>query len=144
AEAIAAAATTPPVEAHVSRDGFEVHPAADGRVVEPAAIAEALAGPLATTDPADARLAVPAIEVEPVVTTEMATAAAEMAERAVGDLEVTVASGGEDGGEATFTIDEETIASWITFGPAGELPYTMQVDATAVAGVLDDLAGEID
>lgn len=140
---IARATTTHPVEAHVDRDGFAVSESRDGLVVDAADVRSSLAAVLETSDPADVRVNVAAEVVPPIVTTEMAAAAAEMADRAVADLDLALPEGTEEDGEE-LGVSADTIASWITFGPVGENAYTFRLDEGAVSGAVAELAAEID
>jgi vancomycin resistance protein YoaR len=127
-----------PTEAAVSRNGFEVRPSAEGRVLEADTVRSALAGVLATTRPDDARIELAVATVPPVVSTEEATAAAEAARNVVADLELTIPGAAEEEGEA-LAISADTIKSWITFGPAGDEDYAVQLDRGAAAAAIAEL-----
>jgi vancomycin resistance protein YoaR len=139
---VARAVSLHPVEAWVSRDGFEVLPAADGRVLAADAVRSALASSLDSTDPTDLRLELATTSVAPIVSTAEAELAAEAARNAVADLELTIEAATED--EEPITIDAATIAGWITFGPLGAQDYAMQVDAGAATAAVADLAESVD
>jgi vancomycin resistance protein YoaR len=133
-----------PTEAAVVRSGaeFEVRPGAEGRRVATDEIRAALAAVAATIDPADARIALTPELVAPVVTTDLATAAAEAAGTVAADLELTAPGAVED--DASLELGADTIAGWLTFGPQGESPYALRVDASAVATTVAALAEEVD
>jgi vancomycin resistance protein YoaR len=139
---VARAVSLHPVEASVSRDGFEVLAAADGRVLAADAVRSALATSLDTTDPADLRLELATTSVAPIVSTAEAELAAEAARGAVADLELTIEAATED--EEPITIDADTIAGWITFGPHGAQDYAMQIDAGAATAAVAELAETVD
>jgi vancomycin resistance protein YoaR len=139
---VARAVSLHPVEASVSRDGFEVLPAADGRVLAAEAVRSALATSLDTTDPADLRLELATTSVAPIVSTAEAELAAEAARSAVADLELTIEAATED--EEPITIAADTIAGWITFGPLGAQDYAMRIDAGAATAAVADLAETVD
>ena len=139
---VARAVSLHPVEASVSRDGFEVIPAADGRVLAADVVRSALATSLDTTDPADLRLELATTSVAPIVSTAEAELAAEAARGAVADLELTIDAATED--EEPITIDADTITGWITFGPHGAQDYAMQIDAGAATAVVAELAETVD
>lgn len=140
---VAAAVSHPPVEAAVTRDGtsFTVRPSETGTAIEAGAIAEALAKAAATSDPADVRLELTATKVAPIVDTAEAGAAATAAREMVAELELTVPSAAED--EAPIAITADTIASWASFGPEGELDYAARLDATAVSDAVAALADNV-
>ena len=132
-----------PVEGAVLREGtdFEVRPAADGRRVAAADISAALATVLATPDPADVRIELAAEADAPIVSTELATAAADAAAATVASLELTIPNAAED--EEPIAIPAETIAGWLSFGPIGDSAYAMRVDATAATTAIRALAEDV-
>lgn len=142
AERVARAVTIHPVEASVERDGFDVRPSADGRVLEAADVRAALAAATDTTSPDDVRLDLSVATVAPVVSSEEAEAAAAAADGAVADLELTIPEAAED--EEAITIEADTIAGWITFGPSGESDYAMRIDAGAAEAAIGELAETVD
>jgi vancomycin resistance protein YoaR len=133
-----------PTEAAVARSGvdFEVRPGADGRELSADAISAALASVTATSSPDDVRIQLVAEPILPAVSTEAATIAAETASATAVDLELQVPGMAED--EATLEISAATIASWLSFGPLGDLPYALQIDQRAVARAVAALAEEVD
>jgi vancomycin resistance protein YoaR len=132
-----------PVEAAVVRAGtdFGIRPAADGRRVAAADISAALATVLATPDPADVRIELTAAADAPLVSTELATAAADAANATVAELDLTIPNAAED--EEPITIAPETIAGWLSFGPAGDSAYAMRIDATGATGAIRALAEDV-
>ncbi len=129
-----------PLEAVVIRDGmaFEVRPAEDGRGLEPAAVVQALGAAVATLDPADVVIELEAASLAPIVSTEEAQAAAAAATGMVADLELTIPDAGED---EVFTISDDTIATWISFGPVADQDYAVRIDAgsagTEIAALIE-------
>jgi vancomycin resistance protein YoaR len=132
-----------PVEAAVLRDGteFTVRPAADGRRLDPAEVSAALATATRTSDPADVRIELVSEVDAPLVSTELATAAADAASLTASELELAIPNAAED--EEPLAIDAETIAGWLSFGPTADSPYAMRLDATAVTGTVEAMAAEV-
>ena len=141
---VARAVQVHPLEGAVLRSGteFQVREAADGRRLAPEEIGAALAAVTSTTSPDDVRVEMVAEAVSPLVSTELASAAADAARAAAIDLELTVPGAAED--EAALGMDAETIASWLTFGPVGDSPYAVRVDAVEAAAAMSALAEAID
>ncbi len=133
-----------PVEAAVMRDGtsFQVREGQPGRVVDADDVRAALAAAVDTPRPGDVRVELSASVVAPIVSTEMATAAAEAARQAVGDLELTIP--GADENEEPIGLDAETVARWMTFGPQASDPYALRFDAAAISDAVAGLAEEVD
>lgn len=140
---IAAAVTLVPVEASATLDGMTVtvHPSADGRVLAASAVEDALGAALQGTEPADVHVALEPIVAAPSVTTAMATDAAETAERMMRNLRLALpgAHPAED-----LSLSAERIASWISFGPRGDEPYAATLDRGALAGMVLELAEQVD
>ena len=133
-----------PTEAAVLRSGaeFDVRPGADGRRLDADAVRQALATAVSTTDPADVRIELePQVE-PPLVTTQLATAAADAATATVAELELTIPNASED--ETPFSLSPETIAGWLSFGPTGDSPYAMRMDESAATAAIAALAPDID
>jgi hypothetical protein len=105
-------------------------------------IRDALAAAVSTSDPADVRIELSATVVPPLVTTELATAAAEAARGTVGDIEMTIPGAAED--DAALALDAETIASWISFGPLDDSRYAMRIDEVSAASAIAAFAAAID
>ena len=143
AASVARAVTEHPREAHVATPGYEVVPASDGRVLSADAVRDALATPLATTSADDIRIELETTVVEPIVSTEEATAAAEAA-RAATARGFTFGIPGAGGDEMPLAVSAETIASWITFGPQGSDDYAMRVDRVAAERWVAGLAEHVD
>ncbi|MGI8830942.1 MAG: VanW family protein [Candidatus Limnocylindria bacterium] len=135
---VARSVSQSPTEAVVMRDGttFQVRPAEAGLGLEPAAVSESLGAAVATTDPADIVIELPATSIAPIVSTEEAQAAADSATAIVGDLELTVPAADED---EAFAISADTIATWISFGPQAELDYAARIDAGSVGAAIAEL-----
>jgi len=142
ASRVSGAVSRSPVEAWVSDDGFEVLPSAEGRNLSTDAVRSALAAALDSTDPADLRLELATTSVAPIVSTEEAELAAGAARNAVADLELTIEAATED--DEPISINADTIAGWITFGPLGAQDYAMQIDAGAVTAAIAELAETVD
>ena len=132
-----------PVEAAVQRDGadFTVRPAVDGRRLDPAEISAALAAAIGTPSPADVRIElVPEVHA-PLVSTELATAAADAASLTAVDLELAIPNAADD--EEPLTIAAETIAGWLSIGPTADSPYALRIDTSAVMGAIEAMAAEV-
>jgi vancomycin resistance protein YoaR len=133
-----------PTEGAVVRSGaeFDVRPGASGRRLEAAEVAAALGAAVDTPQPGDVRVELVPEIVPPIVSTELAAAAAEAAQATVADLELTVPSPGPD--DKPLSLGGEAIAASITFGPTADSAYAMRIDATAVADVVAGLAKVVD
>lgn len=143
AERVARAVSIHPIEAViVDRERFEIRASVEGRRLEADAVRTALADAADTTSPDDVRLDLAVATVAPVVSTEEAQAAADAADAAVADLELTIPGAAED--EDPLEIDADTIAGWISFGPQGPDDYAMRLDAAAVAAAMTELADDVD
>jgi vancomycin resistance protein YoaR len=133
-----------PIEAAVTRSGadFEVRPGAEGRQLAADDIAAALATAAATSSPADVRIELAAQPIAPVVGTDLAEATAAAARGVAGDLALTAPGMAED--EASLELAGETIAAWLSFGPADGVPYALRIDERAAAAAIGELAGDVD
>ena len=106
-----------PVDATVVRDGarFDVTPSTDGRSLSAAAVGAALAAPLATADPADVRIRLEPVVIEPDVTSAEAWRASLVAERTAIGLRLKIPAAAETGELESLALTPETIAAWLSF-----------------------------
>lgn len=142
ARAVAATASTAPVQAYVERTTFAVHPATDGWGLDAAAVHDALAAALDTTSPDDVRVELAATPLPATVSTAEADAAAADAVATARELALTIPGAAED--EATLTLDGDRIAPWLRFGPAEGTDYAVHVDAKLLAAGVAQLAADVD
>ncbi|MDQ4036152.1 MAG: VanW family protein [Chloroflexota bacterium] len=132
------------VDASVVADGasFTVTPAAAGTSVEADDVQQLLATALATTDPADVRLSLSPTVVPPTVSTALAEEVAASARTTVETLALEIPGAGD---EEALSLDSETIASWLSFGPKlGGIAYAVRVDQAAVAAAVEGLVASVD
>ena len=142
---VAAESTFAEVDAAVTRDGttFTVSPSSAGQTLEADAVASALAAALDSTSPDDVTVELSPTIIEPAVT----TAAAETAAQAARDTAValTLEIPGAAADETAPTLSAETIASWLSFGPAdGGVAYGLHLDEAAAAAAVEALTEAID
>ena len=142
ARAVAATASTAPVQAYVERTTFTVHPATDGWGLDAAAVRDALAAALGTTSPDDVRVELAATSLPATVSSDEAEAAAADAAATARDLQLTIPGAAED--EATLTLAGDRIARWLRFGPGEGSDYTVHVDADLLAAGVAKLASDVD
>ena len=142
ARAVAATASTAPVQAYVERTTFAVHPATDGWGLDTATVRDALAAALDTTSPDDVRVELAATPLPATVSTDEADAAAADAAATARDLELTIPGAAED--EATLTLAGNRIARWLRFGPGDGSDYAVHVDADMLAAGVAKLAADVD
>jgi vancomycin resistance protein YoaR len=141
ARAVAATASTAPVQAYVERSSFTVHPATDGWGLDPATVRDALASALDTSTPDDVRVELAATPLPPTVSTEEAEAAASDAAAIARDVALTIPGATED--EATLTLAGDRIARWLRFGPAEGRDYAVHVESDMLAGGVAKLAVDV-
>jgi vancomycin resistance protein YoaR len=145
AAAIAERFSQPAVDATVANAGtsFEVSPSADGQLLEAEAVRSAAAAALDSIDPADVTVALTPTVVSPQVTTAAAEAVAEAARDTAAPLTLEIPGAAE--GEEPLSISSETIASWLSFGPAsGSVDYALHLDEDAVAAAVTALVESVD
>ena len=135
-----------PVDATIVRDGarFDVTPSTDGRALSPAALGAALAAPLATADPADVRLRLEPVVVEPDVTSAQAWRASLVAERTALGLRLKIPAAAETEELESLALSPATIAAWLSFGPTDEGGYGVTIDESAVRAAVQGLVETID
>lgn len=145
AAAIAEQFSTVPVDAAVVADGtmFEVSPSEAGLVIEADAVRSTLAAALDTTDPADVTLELTPTVVPPQVSTADAEQVAAAATDTVATLTLEVPGAAD--GEEPLSIAPETIASWLSFGPAyGNVALTLKIDEAAAGAAVGALVETVD
>lgn len=144
--AAVAAFRVPATDASVSRDGttFSVVPAQAGSAVDREQLRTAVLGVLASSVPGDARIALDASVVSPVVATEAAEAAAALAHEIVSGGLTLELPGGSGEAAAPLAIDGETLAGWLTFGASFERSFDVRVDETAIWRTVNGLQSEVD
>jgi len=149
ADALAAIATDisrqvshPPVEGAVTRDGttFSVRDAEDGRVLDAAIVQTALATAVDNADPADVHLSLAPVMVSPVISTDLAAAAADAATSIAVDLDLTIPGAAD---EEAVVIEAATLAGWISFGPQGQRLYAARIDEVALRAAVAAVAAEV-
>jgi vancomycin resistance protein YoaR len=126
--ALAAAQDVAPNDATITRTktGYTVAPSVTGRQADPSGVLASLTTQLASLDaPAEIRVDLPLIELEPSITTEEANAAVAAANRIAADVRVV---NGKDG----WTIAASTIRGWISFGRAEDGSYQPQIDTAKI------------
>jgi vancomycin resistance protein YoaR len=143
AAAIAERFTTGAVDATVTTSGttFTMHPARPGTSLDNDHVRAALASALDSTSAADVTVELTPAVVGPEVETADAEAVAQAARDTAQALTLEIPGAAE--GEEPLLIDAETIASWLSFGPAADAAYALHVDDAAAATVVEALAATI-
>jgi vancomycin resistance protein YoaR len=117
---------------------FNVVPGSAGREVDPSALAAALTADLARLDaPAEVRLELNPVTVEPNVDRTEAFAAKLAADRMANHITLVV-------GDEKLAIDDSELRSWVSFHTNREGVYEPVMDTTALTGVVEALAKQID
>ena len=135
-----------PVDATIVRDGaqFDVTPSTDGRTLSTAAVGAALAAPLATADPADVRLRIEPVVVEPDVTSAEAWRASLVAERTALGLRLKIPAAAETEELESIALTPETIAGWLGFAHTDDGGYGVTIDEAAVRASVASLVETVD
>lgn len=113
--AVAAAQHVAPADALITRTktGYAITPSITGQQANPATVLATLTTELASLDaPAELRVDLPLVDLEPTVTTDEANQAVAAADRIAADVRII------DGGDS-WTISAATIRTWISFVPTG-------------------------
>ena len=143
AAAIANRFTIGAVDATVTSAGatFTVHPSLPGMTLDADDVRAALATALDTTSAADVTVELTPTVVTPEVDTADAEAVAQAARDTAQALTLEIPDAVE--GEEPLSIDAETIASWLSFGPGSDAAYALHVDDAAAATAVEALAASI-
>ena len=122
--AVATAAEVPVVDANVARKGgnFEVSPSHAGTAIDVAAVVSQAVAAVTNLSGADTQVSVDGTTVEPAVTTEVAQAAADKAERVI-STPLTLS-----GEELTTTIEPATLRGWVHLDPAGVGQWNVSIE----------------
>lgn len=136
--------TAPAIEATIVADGptFTVTPSKDGSRLAAAAVHDEIAAAVDTADPSDLRLELTPAVVPPAISTASAEAVAETARKTVQALALEIPGAADD--EEALPLSAETIASWLSFGPATGEAYALHVDEGAVATAIAALVESVD
>ncbi|HLO35373.1 MAG TPA: VanW family protein [Candidatus Deferrimicrobium sp.] len=130
--AIAAAQQVTPADATITRTktGYTVTPSVTGRQADPSSVLATLTGQLASLDaPAEIRVELPIVQIEPTITTDEANRAVAAANRIAADVRIV------DEGES-WTIPAATIRSWVSFRPAADGGVEPVVDDAGIGKAL--------
>jgi vancomycin resistance protein YoaR len=136
---LAAAQLVSAVDARIARTdiGFEVTPSVTGNRADPTATLAALTTALGDVDaPAEIRVELPSVAIEPAVTTAEAESAAAAARRIAADIRIV------DDADS-WTIPAKTIRAWITFRLAEDGSYEPVVNTSKVEKALGPVASAV-
>jgi vancomycin resistance protein YoaR len=116
---------------------FNVVPGSTGREVDPMPLVAAVTADLGRLDaPAEVRLELSPLTVEPDVTRTEAFAAKVAADRMANDITLVV-------GDEKLAIDEQELRTWVSFDKNRDGVYEPVMDTTPLTGVVEALAKEI-